>query len=136
MAEQVHLARLPKGGDLVEEVQNLARRLGVTNAAVQVIGALERAELGFYRQNEQEYVAHPVELHCELLAGLGNISLKDGEPFAHLHLTLSFEGGSVTGGHAMPGCTIFAAEACIAEVPGPALERAFDPPTGLFLWKE
>ena len=50
-----------------------------------------------------------------------------------LHLVLSRSDGSCLGGHAMEGCPIFAAEALILPVPGPALARGSGEPTGLFL---
>ena len=52
----------------------------------------------------------------------------------HLHLTMGKSDLSVIGGHAMPGCTIFAAEACIIPLEGEDLVRGFDEPTGLPLW--
>jgi hypothetical protein len=36
----------------------------------------------------------------------------------------------------MPGCPVFAAEACIIQLLGTPLVRGFDEPTGLPLWKE
>lgn len=129
------LTRLNKDADLVEEVTRVAREHGITKGVVQVIGALQRAELGYYHQDRREYESHPVEKNVELLAGVGNLSLLDGELFAHLHLTLSDESGAALGGHAMPGCVIFAAECFIREVEGADLVREYDEPTGLKLWK-
>lgn len=128
------LTRLPKGGDLVKELTRVARENNITRGTVQVIGALENAELGFYNQLTFEYEPHHVNENVELLAGVGNISLKDGEPFVHLHLTLSDNKGAALGGHAMEGCIIFAAEAFLREVKGEPLERVLDEPTKLFLW--
>ena len=134
MPEKTILCRLNKGADLVAEIRRIAVENNITRGAVQVIGALQRAELGYYHQDTREYQAHRVDRNVELLAGIGNISLKDGETFVHLHLTLSDESGACLGGHAMDGNIIFAAEAMVREIPGPVLSREFDEPTGLFLW--
>jgi predicted DNA-binding protein with PD1-like motif len=129
------LGRLPKGGDLLAALCARCAEQGVRRGGVQVIGALERARLAYYRQREQRYVERTFDRHLEILAGLGNVSLKDGEPFVHLHLTLGDEDFGCLGGHALPGCVVFAAEALILPLEGPALVRAPDKPTGLPLWQ-
>jgi predicted DNA-binding protein with PD1-like motif len=129
-----HLFRLPKDADLMEALQAVCLERDITQATVTVIGALTRASMGFYLQDERRYVSHDVEKPLEILAGLGSVSLKEGQPFVHLHLTLSDETGAAFGGHAMPGCRIFAAEAAIQIAEGPEKHRVFDEATGLFLW--
>ncbi|MCA1945524.1 MAG: DNA-binding protein [Desulfovibrio sp.] len=128
------LKRLPKGADLLDALTAVCKEHHVTRGSVQVIGALEKAMLGFYLQHEQRYISHAVDEHVEILMGAGNVSLKDGEPFIHLHLTLSRHDGSCLGGHAMAGCPIFAAEACILRLEGKPLVRGLDEATGLYLW--
>ncbi len=126
--------RLAKGGDLLEEIGRVVEGLGIRRGLVQVIGALERASLGYYHQDSREYEDHEVNEPVELLSGMGNISLKDGEPMVHLHLVLSGKDGACLGGHAMPGCVIFAGECAVRPVEGPDLVREYDEATGLFLW--
>ena len=129
------LLRLPKGQDLLAALKDACVVRGVQKAHVQVIGALECAKLGYYMQDERRYVSYALDEHCEILCGAGNVSLKDAEPFVHLHLTLSRADGSCLGGHALEGCPVFAAEAFILPVPGAPLTRGLDEPTGLFLWQ-
>ena len=128
------MTRLTKGADLVEEIGRVARENGLRKASVQVIGALTGARLAYYIQADQRYVDHEVDECVELLAGLGNVSIKDDDIFVHLHLTLSREDGTTTGGHAMDGCTIFAAECVLTPVEGKDLVRRHDAATGLYLW--
>ncbi len=130
------LKKLPKGMDLLEALTEVCKEHDITRGTVQCIGALEKATIGFYLQEEQRYISHPVNEPVEILVGAGNVSLKDGEPFIHLHLTLGLQDGGCLGGHTMPGCPIFACEACIIKLDGMPLERGFDEPTGLPLWKK
>ena len=130
------MKRLPKGADLMETLTALCEEENITKGSVQVIGAVEKAVVSYYRQDERKYVDLVLDQHLEILSGMGNISLKDGKPFVHLHVVLSKESGECLGGHAMPGIVIFASEAIITEVEGEPLEREYDEPTGLFLWKE
>ncbi len=129
------LTRLPKGADLFESLNTLCKEQGVKRAQFSMIGALEKASLSYYLQDEKRYVSHEIDEHVEILSGLGNISLKDGEPFAHLHLVLGKSDLSCIGGHAMPGCIIFACEICIIPLEGGDLVREYDEPTGLPLWR-
>ncbi|AGW15078.1 PPC domain-containing DNA-binding protein [Megalodesulfovibrio gigas] len=128
------LKRLPKGADLLDALTAVCKEHNITRGSVQVIGALEKAMLGFYLQDEQRYINHAVDENVEILIGVGNVSIKDGEPFIHLHLTLSRHDGSCLGGHAVAGCPIFAAEACILQLEGDPLVRGLDEATGLYLW--
>jgi predicted DNA-binding protein with PD1-like motif len=130
------MARLPTGGDLVEELTKLVTARNLTRGGIMVVGALRKARLGYYRQEKQEYVALAVDRPVEIAAGMGNISVKDGKPFVHLHLVLSGEDGSCLGGHAMPGCEVFAAEAVMRGLDGDPLVREHDAATGLFLWAQ
>ena len=130
------MGRLPKGADLLEALTALCEETNITKAQLQCIGALEGATLGYYLQKEREYISYDVKEHVEIVAGMGNIALKDGKPFVHLHLTRSRKDGSCIGGHAMPGIPIFVCEYIITPLPGEPLHRAYDDDTGLILLPE
>jgi predicted DNA-binding protein with PD1-like motif len=130
------LVRLPKGEDLLAALANYCLEHNVTKGQVSLIGALERAVLGYYPQDSRQYVTRSLDGGAQILSGLGNVSLKDGLPCIHLHLTLLLPDFTVTGGHAMPGNILFAGEACITPIEGPRLHRGHDPATGLPLWDQ
>jgi predicted DNA-binding protein with PD1-like motif len=89
---------------------------------------------GFYDCEAQKYENFVFEKPMEVLSLVGNVSLKDGQPFIHAHITLSDEKGQSFGGHLMEGTIVFAAEFIIEELEGENLEREFDKTTGLALW--
>ncbi len=130
------LVRLPKGEDLLAALVTICQEKNITKGHVSLIGALERAVLGYYPQDTRKYVTKTIEAGTEILAGLGNVSLKDGQPIIHLHLTLLQGDFTITGGHAMPGNILFAGEACITPIEGPRLHRGLDAATGLPLWDQ
>ncbi|MEO2152751.1 MAG: DUF296 domain-containing protein, partial [Thermococcus sp.] len=70
----------------------------------------------------------------ELLTLLGNVSIKDGRPFAHLHVTLGNASGDVFGGHLMRG-EVFVAELYVQELLGEPLVRK-ERGNNLSLWDE
>jgi predicted DNA-binding protein with PD1-like motif len=91
-----------------------------------VIGGLTEAVVGYFDPEAGEYLPTPTG-HVEICAGLGNVSLRDGEPFIHLHLVLSGPDGAAVGGHAMEGCRAFVVEAYFRKLDGDApVRRAVD----------
>ena len=63
-----------------------------------------------------------------------NVSLKDGQPFIHAHMTVADDQGRTYGGHVFQGCTVFVLEATVTELTGDGPVRAYDDETGLFMW--
>ena len=129
------VTRLDHGGDLLAQVAAVADAHGIVTAEVRAVGALQRAELAFYDQAAKRYEAHVVERPVELLALTGNVTRRDGETAVHAHLVLGESNGHCVGGHALPGCVVFACELVLEELVGEPLERGHDDVTGLPLWR-
>jgi hypothetical protein len=129
------VARLAHGADLLEEIVGLAERHGIEAGALQGLGALQRTRLAYYDQTAQSYGEFDLDRPLELTCLAGNLSRRDGAPAAHVHLTLADHDGRAFGGHAAPGCVVFACELVVTELLGPALDRAHDDVTGLPLWR-
>ena len=128
------LRGLPHDGDLLGEIEELARREKIKTGSVTVIGAVQKAVIGYYLQDSHEYQEKIIEEPMEISSCLGNISLKEGEIFVHAHINLADREGKVRGGHLAAGTKIFAAECLIEELIGEELERLPDRETGLSLW--
>lgn len=90
---------LERGEAIRENVESLATELGLVAAKVSAIGALETPELGCYELDDREYLRREFDGIWELLSLEGNISLLDGEPFLHAHVSISGHDFSVKGGH-------------------------------------
>jgi len=134
---RVFVGRFQFKSDLLESLTSFCQSEGVRFGVFSVIGAVSAARLGYYKQEEKEYM-ECVNLGkgYEITSCIGNISLKDNEIFVHAHATLSDEQGHCYGGHLMPGTIIFAAEYWIRELTGEAFHREDDPQTGLMLWPD
>jgi predicted DNA-binding protein with PD1-like motif len=128
------VARLKRGGDLLEEIAAVAAAHGIHMAEFRGFGALQRATLAYYDQGAKTYHEHELPEPLEIVALLGNVSTRDGQMAVHAHVQLADETGRGFGGHVVPGCVVFACELFIAEVTGTVLERAHDDETGLPLW--
>jgi uncharacterized protein len=131
---RIFLGRLEHGADLLNELYQLCQSQNIQMGTLQVIGAVQRACIGFYDQGKKLYQQITLPNPAEIVCCIGNISSKDEKIFIHAHLTLSDEQGKSWGGHLMPGTIIFAAEFQIQELQGKILQRSEDPVTGLTLW--
>jgi len=131
------MGRLAKGDDLLAALTAISRAHGITLGEVQAIGAVSQARVGYYNQAEQKYQFLDLPRPLEILALTGNVSLKDGEPFVHAHVTLADEDGRAFGGHLAEGTVVFAGEFTIqAYSSSKTLARRLDEATGLFLWPD
>jgi uncharacterized protein len=127
------MVRLKHDADLVQSITELARSKGIEAGNFAAIGALKRARLGYYDQKHHEYREIKIDSPHEMASCVGNISLKDGEPFVHAHVVLADEKGNTRAGHLLEGI-VFAAEVHLRQLEGPKLERKYDEVTGLSLW--
>jgi uncharacterized protein len=134
--DEPFVARLPKGDDLLEAVTRVFRDRSISKAAFNVIGAVDRAVVGFYDTKARQYRNTAFDEALEIVACMGNVSIKDGEIFVHAHITLSTQDCRCVGGHLMPETPIFAAELFAHPLAGEPKVRVMDDPTGLALWSE
>lgn len=134
--KNVFIGRLDYNGDLLEQVNTFCDKNNITAGFVSVLGALRKGVVGFYNQQEKKYESIDVDKNVEIVNCYGNISIKEGKPFAHIHVVLSDREGKTIAGHTMPGCIIFAGEMYIHQVEGPPLTRGYDEITALPLWEK
>ncbi len=129
------MGRLKHGADLLEELTAVCADQGVRLGRVEALGALQKARLGYYDQDKSEYRFIELDEHLEMTGLVGNVSLRDGQPMIHAHVTLADEQGRAYGGHLAPGTVVFACEFCLQAFEGPEFERGLDEETGLPLWR-
>ncbi|MFC3477754.1 PPC domain-containing DNA-binding protein [Halobacterium litoreum] len=127
-----YVVRLDHGADWREELESLAEEDDITAAWFVGMGAVQDAELWYYDQDDFEYKSAQFDEPLEVASCVGNISLLDGEPFAHTHVTLSRRSGQALAGH-LDRATVFAGELYVREL-DTDLERAHDDATDLDLW--
>ncbi|MGO8987523.1 MAG: PPC domain-containing DNA-binding protein [bacterium] len=131
---EVFIGKLSHGGDLLEEMTDICQRENIQLARFEALGAVQRARLAFYNQETHEYQFFVIDQPLEITKLVGNVSLKDGNPFVHAHITVADKKGNAYGGHLASGTVVFACEFMLEVFDGPALQRDFDETTGLFLW--
>lgn len=131
-ASREFVARLEHGADWREEIEEFAAREGIDAAWFTAMGAVQDAELWFYDQADKEYQSVSFDEPLEVASCVGNVSLLDGDHFAHTHAVLSRRSGQALAGH-LDSATVFAGEVFIRAFDEP-LERDHDDVTDLDLW--
>ena len=134
--EKIVMGPIGMGDDLYKTVERYAAENHITHAWINALGAVTQLAYFYYDQDKKEYAQESVHEKLEILSCIGNISLKNGKPFLHLHITCSDRKGKTIGGHLTPGALVFACEIILFVLKGSEkLERGFDPVTGLHLWQ-
>jgi hypothetical protein len=133
-ATKMFMGKLAHGVDLLEEITKISVDQDIHLGRVEALGAVKKARLGYYNQKEREYHFYELDQTLEITSLVGNISIKDGAPIVHAHVTFSDMDGHAYGGHLAPGTIVFACEIVIQVLDGPKFERGLDQETGLPLW--
>ncbi len=130
---RIFLVRVKHDSEMINFVTELAEKNAIMTATFTAIGALKCAKLGFYDQEKHEYLETLLLAPQEIASCVGNISIKEGEPFVHAHAVLADRNGNTKAGHLLEG-KVFAAEVHLTELVGAKIVRKNDAVTGLSLW--
>jgi predicted DNA-binding protein with PD1-like motif len=131
----VHVLRPPFGSDLLKELNDFCRAQGINLAWFSGLGAVSRATIRYYDQVNKDWVDLQHEERLEVAGMIGNVSLLNGEPIAHAHITFADAQGHCFGGHLGPDTTVFNMEIMITTLSAnKSVVRKMDPQTGLTIW--
>lgn len=135
-SKKMYMGKLPHGADLLDELTAVCRQEDIRLGRIEAIGAVQHVRLAYYDQQKKIYQYFTLDHHLEITNLTGNVSVKDGDPIVHAHITLADEKGGAYGGHLAQGTKVFACEFFLEVFDGPLLERGYDEVTGLPLWKD
>ena len=127
-----YVARLETGADWRAEIESLADAVDADAAWFTALGAVQDAELWFYDQTDCAYAPITFDEPLEVASCVGNVSLLDGDRFAHTHVVLSGPDGEAVAGH-LNEATVWAGEVQM-RVFEEGLQREYDDTTELDLW--
>ena len=124
---------LAKGDNINKTFESFAEVNGVGCAWLNGIGALENPEIGYYSLEDKSYYRKTFKGEYELTSLIGNITLKEGKPFSHTHITFSDTEFRVFGGHLF-NANITAAGEFIMQFGSDEINREMNAEIGLPLW--
>ena len=125
---------LAKGDNINKMFESFAEVKGVGCAWLNGIGALENPEIGYYSLEDKAYHRKIFKGEYELTSLIGNITLKEGKPFSHTHITFSDTEFRVFGGHLF-NANITAAGEFIMQFGSDEINRKMNAEIGLPLWR-
>ena len=92
--------RYAKGDEILSGLQELAERHHITAAHITGLGGLSTATLGFGDPTIGfAFRKIAVDEKAELVSLVGDISMRDGKPYVHIHCVVALKDGSTRGGH-------------------------------------
>jgi len=124
---------LANGDNINKTFESFAEVKGVGCAWLNGIGALENPEIGYYSLEDKAYHRKTFQGEYELTSLIGNITLKEGKPFSHTHITFSDTEFRVFGGHLF-NANITAAGEFIMQFGNDEINREMNAEIGLPLW--
>lgn len=107
--DRTYRIRLERGEEVIKTLTDFCIQNGIHHAWVSGIGAVERAKIGYYDLEKQEYFSQVHTEPHEVVSMTGNVALVDHEnvsadgagakPFLHVHTVLSNTKNEAFGGH-------------------------------------
>ncbi len=124
------LYSLKAGAKIPDAILAIASREKVATARVEAIGGFDSLKLAYFNHRAKKYEEHDFSEFLEVTSLLGNITMKDGEPFLHAHGNFGRKDMSVIGGHIMSARVFPILEIVVTPTDNRALRR-FDEDLGL-----
>ena len=124
---------LQTGDEIIESITKIFKEEKFYSGMINGIGAINQVELGFYNLESKKYKKEFFKDDYELTSLMGNIALKDEQPFVHIHINMSDDNFGVLGGHLFSAVTAASAEVIIL-LDDQSIKRQLDQNVGLYLW--
>lgn len=119
-----------RGELLVKNLTQFCIQNKIPTGVVQGIGAAQSATVGYYQLSGKRYKFKKFNKFLEITSLLGNVTLKDGQPWLHLHIVLSDAKLRTYGGH-LKEATVGGTCEVYLRTFKKSLKRGANPETGL-----
>ena len=110
------LVTLAEGEPIMSTLTQICQERNLSGATITGIGAICKAELGYYQLASKSYLRKTFEDEHELVSATGDFSLKEGEPFVHMHISIADSSFQMYGGHLFEAYVTATAEFAITEL--------------------
>ena len=127
------LVVLDRGDKIIESLGKVLEENKIKFGWINGIGAIHKITIGAYPSKIKKYIKKEFNSEHELVSFVGNITIKNGKPFIHAHITISDEECKAYGGHLFEATTAVTCE-FIINTSKNKIERSFNKNIGLYLW--
>jgi predicted DNA-binding protein with PD1-like motif len=94
-----HVLIFDPGDEVLETFTRYLDEQRVTAGRFQAIGGFKQFQLKYFDTATMQYRPRDFELQVEVLSLIGDVSLRDGQPFIHPHAVLGTADYQTLGGH-------------------------------------
>tara|TARA_B100001964_G_C14010071_1_gene498896 strand:- start:205 stop:633 length:429 start_codon:yes stop_codon:yes gene_type:complete len=130
---QIFLVYIQKDEPVMETLTSICKNNEIINGQISGIGAVKAIEIGAYDLDSKTYLRKQYTENHELISFQGNITLKDGTPFIHAHITIGNHDLRTRGGHLFEMKVGVVGEFIIRKIDSNA-HRELDDNIGLAVW--
>ncbi len=130
-----YFLRIDRGEEILATLKKFCEREKITLAEVKALGAVDDFNVGLFDVKEKKYHKNHFTFPAEIVSLWGTVTTKDGEFYAHIHLSAGDEKGNVFGGHLNSARVSATCEMVVDEIPDGAIERKFNEEVGLNLFE-
>jgi uncharacterized protein len=130
--DEVYGLTLEPGDDIHASIEDYCARYDFLNAEVQGIGSVDSPTLAHYSMRSKKFTDKHYEGIFEIASLIGNVSVVEGKPFAHVHVTISDPEMNAHAGHLVKGTCSATIELILR--PFPSRYHKTDSSVGLKVW--
>lgn len=112
-----------RGEKLVASLTEVLTDNKIHGGLISGLGGLCDVELGFYHLHKKDYDRKLFTEECELISLAGDISLRDGAPYVHVHAALGRADFSTFGGHLFEATVAITAEISVVPFPFSSIRK-------------
>lgn len=125
-----YVLRIDRGEEVIAKLTEFVKKENIGLATFTGLGAADKATVGLFNTETKQYQKTELSGEYEITNLTGNISRMNGEPYLHIHVTLSDEEYKAYGGHLNELVISGTCEIFVHVVDG-MVDRRFDDTVGL-----
>ena len=95
----VYALRIDRGEEVMSCLEKLAEQEKITAGKIEGLGAADYLKVGLYDVGQQKFICREFNEPLEITALVGNMSVMDGKPYLHVHVTAADSEQHAFGGH-------------------------------------
>lgn len=130
--ENIYILKIEKGEEVIARLTSFCEEQNISNALFSGIGAVQGLSCGYYALDEKKYYFTQYDELVEVASLTGNVMLKEGKPYVHVHGVFTNTTNNAFGGHIQSMVAGVVVEISL-QVLSSQIERTLDEEIGLYL---
>ncbi len=94
-----YVIRIDRGEEVISSLTEFCKKETILSGHITGLGATDKVIIGLYSVATGEYRKTELNGEMEITSLIGNISVKDDEPYLHIHINVCDPDMKIFGGH-------------------------------------